>query len=329
MREITVPGIDIRIPVIGFGCSSLASVGRKHALQLLGTAFDAGVRHFDVARYYGYGEAEGLLGSFVKSRRAEVTITTKFGIDPPRRSNALRLAMQAGRKLAQFVPAARGMLRRRVQGMVTSGGFSTEHAQRSLETSLRELGTDYVDFFLLHEYSVGEDSPHELIAFLTDAASAGKIRYWGLGTGIENILRALECQPELCRIAQFENSVLHRNLEKLPQGDPRFLTITHGSLGDSYRTISARLKAQSRMKQIWSGALGLDCSKDEIISSLMLNYAVQASPNGLVLFSSKNAARVSENIRAVLDPEVSAAQVDLFGQLVKRDVIQANPSGME
>lgn len=329
MRKIAVPGIGIRIPVIGFGCSSLASVGRKHALQLLETAFDAGVRHFDVARYYGYGEAEGLLGSFVKSRRAEVTITTKFGIDPPRRTSALRLAMQAGRKLAQFVPAARGMLRRRAQGMVTSGGFSAEHARRSLETSLRELGTDYIDFFLLHEYSVAEDTPHELIAFLTDAASAKKIRYWGLGTGIENILRALECQPELCRIAQFENSVLHRNLERLPQGGPHVLTITHGSLGDSYRTVSARLGAHPRVKQNWSDALGLDCSKDEIVASLMLNYAVQANPNGLVLFSSKNAARVSENIRAVLDPEVSAAQADLFGQLVKRDVMQANSSGTE
>jgi len=329
MREIAVPGIDIRIPVIGFGCSSLAALGRKHALQLLGTAFDAGARHFDVARYYGYGEAEGLLGKFVKSRRAEVTITTKFGIDPPRRSNALRLAMQAGRKLAQLVPAARGVLRRRAQGMVTRGGFSARDAQRSLETSLRELGTDYIDFFLLHEYSAGEDTPHELIAFLRNAASAGKIRYFGLGTQIEHILRALECQPELCRIAQFENSVLHRNLEKLPPSDPRFLPITHGSLGESYRTISARLKAHSRMQPIWSDALGVDCSRNEIVSSLMLNYAVQANPNGLVLFSSKSAARVRENIRAVLEPELSAAQVDLFGQLVKRDVMPANPSGTE
>ena len=125
MRKIAVPGINIEIPVLGFGCSSLASVGEKKALQLLGTAFDAGVRHFDVARYYGYGEAESLLGAFVKSRRSEVTITTKFGIEPPRRTNALRLAMQAGRKVAEFVPAVRGFLRRRAQGLVKGGAFSS------------------------------------------------------------------------------------------------------------------------------------------------------------------------------------------------------------
>lgn len=61
MRTILVPGVAIQIPVLGFGCSALSSVGGKKALGLLGAAFDAGVRHFDVARYYGYGESEGIL----------------------------------------------------------------------------------------------------------------------------------------------------------------------------------------------------------------------------------------------------------------------------
>src|SRR6266849_9265306 len=110
MPEVQMAGTEISIPVIGFGCSSLASVGRKNAIRLLESAFDVGIRHFDVARYYGYGETEGILGTFIKSRRAQVTITTKFGIEPPRRTNALRFAMQAGRRLVQYVPAARNFL---------------------------------------------------------------------------------------------------------------------------------------------------------------------------------------------------------------------------
>jgi D-threo-aldose 1-dehydrogenase len=321
MRRIAVPGIAIQIPVVGFGCSALSSVGEKKALQLLGTAFDAGVRHFDVARYYGYGESEGVLGTFVKSRRAEVTITTKFGIEPPRRTNALRFAMQAGRRLVQLVPAARGFLRRRAQGLVTGGAFSVKDARTSLETSLRELRTEYIDFFLLHDYTVTENSPDELVAFLTDAAKAGKIRFFGLGTGIENILRALECQPELCGIVQFENSALHRNMGKLPRGVPRQLTITHGSLSASYHSVSAFLKAHTDVAGNWSTELAIDCSRDEIISALMLNYSVQANPNGLVLFSSRNVSRVTGNIRAVLEPHISAAQVELFGQLMERDLM--------
>jgi D-threo-aldose 1-dehydrogenase len=324
MRAIALPGIDIQIPVLGFGCSSLASVGEKKALQLLGTAFDAGVRHFDAARYYGYGEAEGLLGTFVKSRRAQVTITTKFGIEPPRRTSVLGLAMQAGRRLVKFVPAARGFLRRRAQGLVTSGAFSVKDAQTSLETSLRELGTDYIDFFLLHEYTVSENSPDELVAFLTDTVRAGKIRYFGLATGIETVMQALELQPELCTIVQFENSVFHRNVERLPRSGPYRLAITFGSLSLSYQSVSGFLKVHSETVENWSKKLAVDCSKDETISALMLNYSVQANPNGLVLFSSNDASRVNRNVRAVLEPEFSPSQVELFGQLVEQDMMSTN-----
>jgi D-threo-aldose 1-dehydrogenase len=324
MRGITVPGIAIQIPVIGFGCSALASGGEKKALRLLGTAFDAGVRHFDVARYYGYGECERLLGTFVKSRRAEVTITTKFGIEPPRRTNALRFAMQAGRQLVKFLPAARSALQRRAQGLVKSARFSVKEAQSSLETSLRELGTDYIDFFLLHDYSVSENPPDELVAFLTSTAKAGKIRYFGLGTGIENILRALEYQPKLCSILQFENSVLTRNVERLPRGGSHQLAITHGSLSGSYHSVSAFLKDHRGLARDWSTKLAIDCSKNETISALMLNYAVQVNRNGLVLFSSRNETRVNGDVRAVLEPDLSPAQIELFGELVARDLMPKN-----
>ena len=105
MREIDVARIGIKIPNIGFGCSSLASLGRKKALLLLESAFDAGVRHFDVARYYGYGEAEGILGALIESRRARITITTKFGIELPRPTSALRIALQAGVKRLEAMHA--------------------------------------------------------------------------------------------------------------------------------------------------------------------------------------------------------------------------------
>ena len=300
----------------------LTSVGEKKALQLLGTAFDAGVRHFDVARYYGYGESEGILGTFAKSRRAEVTITTKFGIEPPRRTNVLRFAMQAGRRLVQFVPAARGFLRRRAQGLVKSGAFSVKDAQTSLETSLRELGTDYIDFFLLHEYAVSENPPDELVAFLTDAAKAGKIRYFGLGTGIENCLAGPGMPAgTLQRSCNLRTACSIGMWKDFPEAGH---IGSRSRLDRSARVIirfqpSSKLIAKSARN--WSAKLAVDCSKDETISALMLNYSVQANPNGLVLFSSKDASRVSRNVRAVLEPELSPAQVELFGQLVERDLM--------
>src|SRR6266851_4804354 len=178
--EEMIAGIEISVPVIGFGCSSLASVGRKKALRLLESAFDAGIRHFDVARYYGYGEAEGILGAFIKSRRTQVTVTTKFGIEPPRRTNALRIAMGIGRLFLRLVPSARKMVQQHTTVLVKGNAFSAADAHRNLETSLRELGTDYIDFYLLHDYIAGDHSSDELVAFLRQAVQAGKIRYFGL-----------------------------------------------------------------------------------------------------------------------------------------------------
>lgn len=318
-RTISVPGIGFKIPVVGFGCSSVTGTGRKNALRLLETAFDAGVRHFDVARYYGYGEAERILGAFVKTRRDRITITSKFGLDPPKRAGALRIAIGAARQLVKLFPAARKTMQKKAQEFVQRGKFSAADARASLETSLRELGTDYMDFFLLHEYSAEDNASDELMTFLEDSLKSGKIRHFGLGTSIDGVLRTLETRPALCNVVQFENSVIARNIDKLPAISPMKLVITFGGLAGSFRSISAFLKAHSDIVKNWSEALGVDCSNEGVVSALMLNYAVDANPRGLVLFSSRNAARVTRNIDSVLRPEFSAAQVSLFGQLVQRD----------
>src|SRR5690349_10156669 len=75
---------------LGFGCGSLFRIpSRARRVQLLGAAYEAGIRHFDVAPMYGLGRAEAELGAFARARRSELTITTKFGIDPTLMAYAL------------------------------------------------------------------------------------------------------------------------------------------------------------------------------------------------------------------------------------------------
>ncbi len=321
MRTTVVPGLENEIPVLGFGCSSLTATGSKNGASLLKTAFDSGIRHFDVARYYGYGEAERILRTLLKSHRSEVTITTKFGIRPPGRASALRIALSVGRRFVRLVPAARKFMRNRAKVLVTTGAFGASDARQSLETSFRELGTDYIDFFLLHDYAVADPASSELLKFLEDAVAAGKIRYFGIGTDINNVLRALECQLALCNVIQFENSVLVQNRKRLPLHTPSRLVVTHGSLGPSYRAVLSFLHANRDTAKRWSAQLDMDCEKNDTIAALMLNHAVEANPNGLVLFSSKNAERITKNIRAVLEPSLASEQVVLFGHLVEQELI--------
>jgi D-threo-aldose 1-dehydrogenase len=316
---VQMPGIRIKIPVVGFGCSSLTSVALKKALRLLDSAFDVGVRHFDVARYYGYGETESILGAFIKSRRAQVTVTTKFGIDPPRRTNVLRIALGAGRRILRFVPSARNMVQKHIPLVVKGSAFSVADAQSNLETSLRELSTDYIDFYLLHDYVAGVHPSDELVAFLQQAVKAGKIRYFGLGTSVDSVMRALNCEPDLCGVVQFQNSVLTRNLDKLPSQSRPGLVITHGALAGAFSSVSVFLKGSNDRAKDWSKRLDLDCSDERTLAALLLNYAVEANPSGIILFSARNTERIRNNAKSVLERCVTPPQVKLFAQLVERN----------
>jgi D-threo-aldose 1-dehydrogenase len=319
MAKIALPGIAVRTPAVGFGCSSLTGTDPSNANRVLETAFDAGVRHFDTARYYGYGEGEGILGRFLKGRRPEVTITTKFGIEPPQRTTALGVGLYVGRRVVRLLPFVRGFLQRGTKSFVKSGAFSVQQAQRSLETSLRELSTDHIDFYLLHDYTVSEQPPDELLAFLEDCIKAGKIQSFGIGTSFENVLQALEQQPRLCSIVQFQNSVLTRTCDPLPRDNWDRLVITHGALSGSYRSVLTFLEARMDVAKDWTAKLGCRRLDEDTLSALMLNYAADANPTGLVLFSSRDPARVRRNVKAVLEPDFSSAQIAMFGELVNQE----------
>jgi D-threo-aldose 1-dehydrogenase len=318
--EIVLPGLALRTPAIAFGCSSLTGTDPRNANRVLETAFDSGVRHFDTARYYGYGQAEGILGRFLKSRRSEVTISTKFGINPPKRTRALGIGLYVGRGIVRLLPAVRGFLHRGTQSLVKRGAFGVQQAQESLETSLRELSTDHVDFFLLHDYVVTERFPDELLTFLVGLVKAGKTRSFGIGTTFENVAQALERQPQLCRVLQFQNSVLTRNTDYLAQGNSDRLVITHGALGEGYHSLLNFLNARRDLAKDWSAKLGCSLLHEETLSALMLNYAADANPNGLVLFSSRDPMRVSRNVKAVLGSDFSPAQITKFVELVSQEL---------
>jgi aryl-alcohol dehydrogenase-like predicted oxidoreductase len=213
------------------------------------------------------------------------------------------------------------MVQKHTSILVKGNAFNVADAQRNLEISLRELGTDHIDFYLLHDYVAHQDhSSDELVAFLRRSVKAGKIRYFGLGTSIDNVIQALDCEPDLCEVIQFQDSVLTRNRDKLPSQLPHGLVITHGALAGAYNCLSSFLKASKNRVKDWSADLGLDCFDERTLVALLLNYAAEANPGGLLLFSARNAYRIRDNAKSVLEPCVTPSQVRLFAQLVERNL---------
>jgi uncharacterized protein len=73
---------------------------------------------------------------------------------------------------------------RRKQVVISSKSLATNRreAQDQLDTSLRELGTDYLDIWYLHSKSAPEDVTDELLEVQRAAKKAGKIRFAGVST---------------------------------------------------------------------------------------------------------------------------------------------------
>lgn len=308
------------MPVIGFGTSSIMGGGRASAGRLLEAAYDAGIRHFDTAAYYGMGEAESALGAFLATRRSEVTITTKTGIEPPSTRSAYRVAVAAGRKFVRALPITKPLFQSATRQMIRVGAFSPTDVVRSLDRSLMALRTDYIDFFLLHDYSL-QGASEELVDTLVRTVTAGKIRSFGIGAPFKDVVQVVNEEPRLARVIQFENSALRRNLDDLPNTDNHRLVITHGALSDSFRLIVSSLQQDPAKSRRWFETLGRDVRNGDVLAAMMLDYAVRANCLGLVLFSSRSAQRIASNARAVFNETIDDQTAAMFADLVAKEIV--------
>ncbi|GIF47846.1 aryl-alcohol dehydrogenase-like predicted oxidoreductase [Asanoa ferruginea] len=157
------------------------------AAQLKGFV-DAGGNLVDTADVYGDGEAEAVIGSLLDSliSRDDILIATKGGLRP-------------------------GHGRRR--------DGSRGHLLRSLDASLRRLGTDHVDLWQVHGYD--ETTPlEETLAALDFAVSSGRVRYAGVSNfGGWQTARAAAWQQAVpgrtpVVATQVEYSLLERGIER-------------------------------------------------------------------------------------------------------------------
>jgi aryl-alcohol dehydrogenase-like predicted oxidoreductase len=122
------------------------AVGVEDATRLVDICLEAGMNFFDSADVYSDGMAEEVLGGAIKGRRDQMLISTKATFRNGNGPNDV--------------------------------GSSRFHLLRTVEASLRRLGTDYIDLFQLHGFDAMTPI-EEVLATLDDLVRAGKIRYVG------------------------------------------------------------------------------------------------------------------------------------------------------
>ena len=176
---------------LGFGCASLGSrVAPQAGLAALARAFERGVNWFDLAPSYGDGHAEDIFAQFGRSRRSQIYICTKCGIEPASAGVVAAALRPAARKLASAAPPLRKLLARG-RAAPTRRPLSAALIRDSVVRSLKRLGTDYVDVLALHDPDPDELADEELRCALDDILARGQAKAIGIAGSLEAALAAL------------------------------------------------------------------------------------------------------------------------------------------
>ena len=135
----------LEVSVIGLGCNNFGGrIDYDKSAEVVSAALDNGITFFDTADIYGGTKSEEFLGRALGKRRDDVVVATKFGmkVDDDRH------------------------------------GAKPDYVQRALEDSLRRLGTDHVDLYILH--SPDPETPiADTLGALDACVTAGKVREIG------------------------------------------------------------------------------------------------------------------------------------------------------
>jgi len=188
--------------------------------QMLRTAFDLGITHFDLANNYGppYGSAETNFGEHMRRDfrpyRDELLISSKAGWD--------------------MWPGPYGQ-----------GGGSRKYVLASLDQSLKRMGLDYVDIFYSHRFD--PDTPlEETMGALATAVQQGKALYVGISSYSAGktreaaaILKSMGVpllihQPSYSLLNRWVEEDLLNALQETGMGCIAFSALAQGLLSDKY-----------------------------------------------------------------------------------------------
>jgi len=292
-------------------------------LQLLRTAYDAGIRHFDVARSYGSGDAEALLGEFLPTCREPVSVATKFGLKPPEIGKGGRLLVSLARRIMRFSPRLRAAIGGKSRSMVKSGAFSVDDARLALEKSLQELRLNHIPVYLLHDCEPA-DCTAELAAFLSEAVASGRIGAFGVATGARQILQIDQQSPAFTRVVQYPFSLIASALEGLPMQAGRAV-FKHGAVGNGLAELEQWSERDPQVVSRWSAELGLDLADPQTRVPLLLNAALLDPPQGVVLFRSAKVDSIERNVRSVIDKKFPEDQLRRFLDLARTPAQHDSP----
>jgi L-glyceraldehyde 3-phosphate reductase len=267
--------------------------------EMLRTAFDLGITHFDLANNYGppYGSAETNFGAHLKRDfkpyRDQLIISSKAGWD--------------------MWPGPYG-----------TGGGSRKYLLASLDQSLQRLGLDYVDIFYSHRFD--PDTPlEETMGALASAVQQGKALYVGISSYSASktreaaaLLKSMGVRP---LIHQPSYSLLNRWIEEdlldalddTGMGCIAFSALAQGLLTDKYLN---GIPQDARINRPGGGSFKPDFLSDANLKHVRaLNDMAQARGQSLAQMAIAWVLRDARVTSALIGASSAAQITELAGAL--------------
>lgn len=260
--ETRLLGDDLKVSAIGLGCMGFSmgygkATDEETAIKTIRQAYDMGYRFFDTAEVYQGTTANGdvsyneeLVGKALHNVRDQVVIATKFGIKP------------AGDGASAAVkPDSR-----------------PEKIYKSVEGSLKRLGTDHIDLYYQHRIDP-QVAPETVAGVMKELIDEGKITHWGISEANEDYLRRANA---VCKVTAVQNrySMMYREyedlfpvLEELHVGLVAFSPLANGFLtGQFQQSKFDAADARNKMPQFTPEALKKNQDLLELLQTIADNH---------------------------------------------------------
>jgi len=174
----------LEVSVLSFGAMTIGGVfgpvDDNESIRALHAAVDKGINFIDTSDAYGVGRSEEIIARFLSERpdRDQILICTKGG---------------------------NNMVLRQLN-------FTPEYIQNCVESSLKRLGVEAFDLYLLHNPKVDNINNGDSFDLLDDFVKQGKIRHWGVSLNTVE-----ECETAISNGRPAAMQVEYNLLERAPE----------------------------------------------------------------------------------------------------------------
>ncbi len=306
----------LKVSKLCFGTMTIGSskwkpwvLDKADAKPLLKRCLDLGITFFDTANWYSIGESERVVGPTLTSMvpRDQLVLATKayypMSDDPNDR------------------------------------GLSRKHLLSSVNASLKRMGTDYIDIFVIHAFDAGTPIEETMCA-LNDIVRSGKVRYLGASTMFAWQFEQMNHMARKNGWTSFVNMQCQYNLlyreeerEMIPYCRDQGIAVTAFSpLARGWLSGSKKVRSQTDASFALFHGDALDLEIIAQVEALATEHDATMAEVALAWLYSKDAvccpiigassvSQVEKNVGA-LDLELTADEIEALDDLYRpRDVI--------